>query len=108
MLLALLMALLAQSSGAQSVEKLKLKRYYRTDYLNVTIDAIGKDTDLRFVYDKEHLHRYRLSVDPLSYDSKVKTVGAVLKILRNSWDMTVQLYTRHITVLSVDFRRASE
>ena len=89
MLYALLMALSVSSLEAQTVEKLKLKRFYRPDHLDVIIDAIGKDTGLRFIYDKEHLHRYRMSVDPLSYDSKVKTVGAVLKILSNSWDMEV-------------------
>ena len=45
--------------------------------------------NLRFIYDIEHLHRYRLSLDPLSTGSKVKTVGAVLDILRYSWDMKV-------------------
>lgn len=66
-----------------------MKRFYRPDQLDVTIDAIGKDTNLRFIYDQEHLHRYKLSVDPLAYDSKVKTVGAVLDILRFNWGMTV-------------------
>ena len=87
----LLMALSVQSLEAQTVEKIRLKRFYRPDQLDVIIDAIGKDTDLRFIYDKEHLHRYRLSVDPLAYDSKVKTVGAVLDILQGSWDMEVLL-----------------
>lgn len=89
MLYALLMAFAVQTVQAQTVEKIKLKRFYRPDQLDVIIDAIGKDTDIRFIYDKEHLHRYRLSVDPLSSDSKVKTVGAVLDILRDSWDMEV-------------------
>ena len=87
----LLMALSVQNLEAQSIEKIKLKRHYRTDYLDVIMDAIGKDTDLRFIYDTDHLHKYRLRVDPLSYDSKEKTVGAVLDILRNSWDMEVLL-----------------
>ena len=90
-LFALLVALSMPPLEAQTVEKIKLKRHYRPDHLDVVIDAIGKDTDLRFIYDKEHLHRYRLHVDPLSYDSKVKTVGAVLNILRKSWDMEVLL-----------------
>ena len=89
MLTALLMAIAMLPSHAQTVGKLKLKRFYRTDHLDLIVNAIGKDTDLRFVYDTEHLHRYKLSVDPLSYDSKVKTVGAVLKILREGWDMEV-------------------
>ena len=89
MLFALLAALSAPEAQAQTVEKIKLKKFYRTDHLDVIIDAIGKDTDIRFIYDTEHLHRYRMAVDPLQYDSKVKTVGAVLNILRNSWDMEV-------------------
>lgn len=91
MLYVLLMALSVQPLEAQSVEKIKLKRHYRTDHLDVIMDAIGKDTELRFIYDTEHLHKYKLRVDPLEYDSKVKTVGAVLNILRRSWDMEVLL-----------------
>lgn len=78
-----------QPVHAQTVEKLKLKKYYRTDYLDVIMTQIGKDTNLRFIYDKDHLHHYRMSVDPLSNDSKEKTVGSVLNILRKSWDMEV-------------------
>ena len=89
MLFALLIALSMPSAQAQTVEKLKLKKFYRTDHLDVIIDTIGKDMNLRFIFDAEHLHRYRMSVDPLSDDSKVKTVGAVLNILRKSWDMEV-------------------
>lgn len=91
MLYALLVALSVQPLEAQSIEKIKLKRTYRTDHLDVIIEAIGKDTDLRFIYDTEHLHKYKLRVDPLEYDSKVKTVGAVLNVLRRSWDMEVLL-----------------
>ena len=85
----LLMAVAVLNAQAQTVEKLKLKRHYRYDHLDTIIDAIGKDTDIRFIYDTEHLHPYKMSVDPLSPDSKVKTVGAVLKRLQNGWDMTV-------------------
>lgn len=70
----LLMAFSVQPLEAQTVEKIKLKRHYRTDHLDVIMDAIGKDSNLRFIYDKDHLHRYRIQIDPLSYDSKVKTV----------------------------------
>lgn len=76
MFFALLLAVSVQPSQAQTVEKLKFIRFYRPDHLDVIIDAIGKDTNLRFIYDKDHLHRYRTSFDPLSYDSKAKTVGA--------------------------------
>jgi exosome complex RNA-binding protein Rrp4 len=85
------MALSVHPLQAQSIEKIKLKRNYRTDYLDIVIDVIGKDTELKFIYDTEHLHKYKLRVDPLEYDSKVKTVGAVLNILRRSWDMEVLL-----------------
>jgi len=88
-LIVLTLTLFASPLHAQTVEILKLKRYYATDYLDVIIDKIGKDTDLRFVYDTEFLHKYRLSVNPIAPDSKEKTVGAVLNILRYSWDMEV-------------------
>ena len=35
--------------------------------LDVNIDAIGKDCNLRFIYDKEHLHKYKASFDPTRY-----------------------------------------
>ena len=76
-------------SQAQTVEKLRLKRAYRYNNLDYIIDAIGKDLDIRFIYDKEHLHRYKTSFDPTMSDSKEKTLGAVLNVLRDSWDMAV-------------------
>lgn len=57
----------AYIAEAQTVEKLKLKRYHKYDYLDVNIDAIGKDCNLRFIYDKEHLHKYKASFDPTQY-----------------------------------------
>lgn len=50
-----------QHSQAQTVEKLRLKRAYRYDNLDNIINAIGRDLDIRFIYDKEHLHRYKRS-----------------------------------------------
>ncbi len=76
---------------AQTVEKLRLKRFYRYDHMDVIIDSIGKDHNLRFIYDKEHLHRYKASFDPTLDRSKVKTIGAVFDALRNGWDMLVVL-----------------
>lgn len=58
-----------QVSHGQSIEKIKLKTFYRYDHLDVIIDAIGKETDIRFIYEQEHLHRYKMSVDLLGYDS---------------------------------------
>jgi len=80
---------LMQPAYAQSVEKLKLKKYYPNDNVDAIIDAIGRDTNLRFIYDTDHLHHYRMSIDPTAVDSKEKTVGDVLDILRYSWNMEV-------------------
>lgn len=88
-LLVLQFVLCADSIQAQTVEKLKLKRFYRNDHLDVQIEAICKDCNLRFVYDYEHLHKYKVQIDPET--SKLKTVGAVLDMLSYSWNMLVLL-----------------
>ena len=74
---------------AQTVEGLRLKRNYRYDNLDKIINAIGEDLNIRFIYDREHLHRYKTSFDPTMSDSKEKTLGEVLKVLKNSWDMSI-------------------
>ena len=74
---------------AQTVEGLRLKRNYRYDNLDKIIDSISKDMNIRFIFDREHLHRYKTSFDPMMSGSKEKTVGAVLDVLRKSWDMSV-------------------
>ena len=78
-LLVLQIGICADLVQAQTVEKLKLKRFYRNDHLDVQIEAIGKDCNLRFIYDYDHLHRYKIQIDPET--SKLKTVGAVLDML---------------------------
>ena len=88
-LIVLQLLLCIYNTNAQTVEGLRLKRDYRYDNLDHIIDAIGKDLNIRFIYDKEHLHRYKTSFDPTMPDSKEKTLGAVLRVLRNSWDMSV-------------------
>lgn len=88
-LLVLQIGICADLVQAQTVEKLKLKRFYRNDHLDVQIEAIGKDCNLRFIYDYDHLHRYKIQIDPET--SKLKTVGAVLDMLEYSWDMWVEL-----------------
>lgn len=47
-LLVLQFVLCADSIQAQTVEKLKLKRFYRNDHLDVQIEAIGKDCRLPY------------------------------------------------------------
>ena len=74
---------------AQTVEGLRLKRNYRYDNLDKIIDSIGKDMNIRFIFDREHLHHYKASFDPMMPGSKEKTVGAVLNVLRKSWNMSV-------------------
>ena len=49
--------LLANSAAGQTVESLRLKRDYYYDNLDKIIDAIGKDLNIRFVYDREHLKK---------------------------------------------------
>lgn len=88
-LLVLQIGICADLVQAQTVEKLKLKRFYRNDHLDVQIEAIGKDCNLRFIYEYDHLHRYKTQIDPET--SKLKTVGAVLDMLEYSWDMWVEL-----------------
>ena len=87
----LLLLFHTQPMQAQTVEKLKLKQVYKQDHLDKIIDAIGKDTGVRFIYEAEHLHRYKLRIDPFAAGSNLKTVGSVLDILRKSWDMEVLL-----------------
>ena len=52
------------SAAGQTVEALRLKRDYYYDNLDKIIDAIGKDLNIRFVYDKEHLNHYKTSFKP--------------------------------------------
>ena len=89
MLVVLQCLLFMHYAQAQTVEGLRLKRNYSYDNLDKIIDAIGQDMSIRFIFDREHLNRYKASFDPLMPNSKEKTVGAVLKVLRKSWDMSV-------------------
>ena len=50
-------ALSVNSAAGQTVEALRLKRDYYYDKLDKIIDAIGKDLNIRFVYDREHLKK---------------------------------------------------
>ena len=73
----------------QTVQGLRLKRDYLYDNLDKVMDAIGADLNLRFVYDREHLHRYKTSFKPKMSKNEEQTVGAVLKTLEDAWDMVV-------------------
>ncbi len=86
--LVLVLFVTAQMYG-QSVQSLRLKRDYRYDNLDKIIDAIGNDLNLRFVYDREHLNRYRTSFTPKMSRTEEQTVGEVLNTLKEAWNMVV-------------------
>ena len=89
--LTILFSLTFSAVSAQSILSLKLKRSYSYDQLDKIIDAIGNDLNIRFIYDKNHLSRYQTSINPFlatgSSNNKESTEGAILKTLRDSWDM---------------------
>ena len=74
--------LLPAALHAQAVGTLRIGKDYR-GRLDEIIAAMGKDKNIRFVYDKEHLSRYTTSVNP----EEEKTVGGMLKMFRNAWGM---------------------
>lgn len=78
------------SASGQTVEALRLKRDYY-DNLDKIIDAIGKDLNIRFVYDREHLNHYKTSFKPKMSRTEEKTVGEVLNTMRSSWNMTIHI-----------------
>lgn len=80
----------------QGIQSLRLPHDYRRDDLDKVIAAIGEDLDIRFVYDKEYLSKYKVSFMPNLYassdrDHRESTVGDVLRTLRNSWDMATEV-----------------
>ncbi len=81
----------AGSLMGQTVEGLRLKRDYYYDNLDKIIDAIGKDLNIRFVYEREHLNRYKTSFKPKMSRTEEKTVGEVLKTMRSSWNMVTHI-----------------
>ena len=89
--LTILLSLTFSTLSAQSILSLRLKRSYSYDQLDKIIDAIGSDLNIRFIYDKNHLSRYQTSFNPFistgSNNSKDSTIGAILKTLRDAWDM---------------------
>ena len=89
--LTILLSLTFSTLSAQSILSLRLKRSYSYDQLDNIIDAIGNDLNIRFIYDKNHLSRYQTSFNPFistgSNNSKDSTIGAILKTLRDAWDM---------------------
>ncbi len=67
---------------AQTVENFKLPKDYFGNLDEILLN-IGKDLNIRFVFDPVYLQNFKTSV---MVDNE-RTVGDVLKMMRNSWDM---------------------
>ena len=67
---------------AQTIEGLRIMEDYR-GRLDDILNRIGKDKNIRFVYDSAHVARYTTSVN----SSEEKTIGGMLKMFRRAWDM---------------------
>jgi hypothetical protein len=68
---------------AQNVGSLRINKDYRGQ-LHKTLNTIGTDMNLRFVFDTAHLARYSITV----YPAQTKNINALLKTLRDAWNMT--------------------
>ncbi len=88
LLLALLLLLVSAHARAQTVGNLRLPRDYRGQ-LDRIVDKMGDDMKIRFVFDRDHLARYNTSLT--TYEEK--TVGGVLKMLADTWDMATRIGT---------------
>jgi hypothetical protein len=82
MLLAAAFFLLPAALHAQAVGSLRIGKDYRGT-LDEIIAKMGKDKNIRFVYDKEHLSKYSTSVNP----EEEKTISGMLKMFRSAWGM---------------------
>ena len=67
---------------AQTIESFRLPKDY-FGKLDEIIPDLGKDLNVRFMFDAEYLHRFETT---LLKDNE-KTLGGVLKMLNKSWDM---------------------
>jgi hypothetical protein len=82
MLLAVLFLLLPATLHAQAVGSLRIGKDYRGK-LDEIIAKMGKDKNIRFVYDRDHLSKYSTSVNP----EEEKTINGMLKMFHNAWGM---------------------
>ena len=73
-------------SQAQTVENFKLPKDY-TGALDEILLNLGKDLNIRFFYDKTFIGNYKTVI----MTNNERTVGGLLKMLRNSWDMVTLL-----------------
>ncbi|MCX6219947.1 MAG: TonB-dependent receptor [Bacteroidia bacterium] len=78
----LIILLIPALSLAQTVENFRLQKNY-IGQLDEILDEMGKDLNIRFIYDQATLSQYKTS---LMTDNE-KTVSGVLKMCSSSWDM---------------------
>jgi hypothetical protein len=81
-LLIVLPLLLPAAAHAQAVGSLRIGKDYR-GRLDEIIARMGRDKNIRFVYDVEHLSEYSTSVNP----EEEKTISGMLKMFRSAWGM---------------------
>ena len=67
---------------AQSITGLHIPKDYR-GRLDQILVKIGKDMNIRFVYDSISLARYSTSINP----NEEKTVGGMLRMFENAWNL---------------------
>ncbi|MDR2362082.1 MAG: TonB-dependent receptor, partial [Prevotellaceae bacterium] len=67
---------------AQTIEGLRITKDYR-GRLDDILNRIGKDKNIRFIYDTSHVSRYTTSVNM----EEEKSIGGMLKMFRRAWDM---------------------
>ena len=74
----------------QHIQSLRLQRNYNYDNLDKILDEIGKELNVRIVFDRPFIAGFKTSFTPLlgtSGANRENTLGSVLKTLRDSWDM---------------------
>jgi hypothetical protein len=79
---AVFLLLLPAALRGQAVGTLRIGKDYR-GRLDEIIATMGKDKNIRFVYDKDHLSRYTTSVNP----EEEKTINGMLRMFRSAWGM---------------------
>lgn len=80
-LLLLFIAFIIPAAG-QTVGNLRLEKDYRGN-LDDILDRIGKDMNIRFVFDRSYISRYKTSVNTV----QEKTINGMLKMFTHAWEM---------------------
>lgn len=73
-------------SNAQTISGVHIPKDYR-GRLDQLLVKIGKDMNIRFVYDSVSLSRYNTSINP----NEEKTIGGMLKMFGSAWDLKYKI-----------------